>query len=313
MEGMLPGDSAACRTHKAPSDAKRDDVMRHEVEGTGEAGDDVLKEGVEQDAVVVAVVEDTVGVEVGMEDDMTETSGEGEVLDVPKAAVVTTATAAGGNEDELAGTGWERGGSSASRAAVSGGGESAMIIASSSSDCAVLFAELTDLVSNDVTADVADVLAADETEETVPDTADEVCDTDDTEERTLEIREAEEVSVLVAKDIVEVVTAGPAFNKEMAMGAVVLVGAVSLAEEDKRDAVEGNAILVLVADDVLVPVQQGTRMISGPSREEARCDEEAGVACRMMMEPPRMADITGTGWLRFTWARLTAPTGTEDT
>lgn len=180
-------------------------------------------------------------------------------------------------------------------------------MASSSSACAVLFAEPTDLLSNDVSADVVDVFVADVTEKTVPDTAEEVSDT---EERTLETREAEDVSALVAKEIVAVVTAVPVFKREMAMGAVVLAGAVSLAEEDNKDVVVGNAILVVVAEDVLVAVQLGTRMMSGPRREELRCDDVPGAACRIMMGPPRMADTTGIGWLRLTWERLT---GTDDT
>lgn len=154
MEEMLPGDSAACRTHIAPNDAKREEGMKLEVEGTGEAGAEELGEEAEQDVVVVvvvalvvlivvalvvvvvalvvvvaAVVEDTVDVKVGMEEDVTETIGVGEVLDIPKAAVETTAAvapAAGGDEAMLSGTDWERGGSSASCAGVSGGGESAM-------------------------------------------------------------------------------------------------------------------------------------------------------------------------------------------
>ena len=132
--------------------------MKLEVEGTGEAGAEVLGEGTEQDVVVVVVValvvvmavalvvvvelvvvvvvaavaaaaEDTVDVKVGMEEDVTETIGVGEVLDIPKAAVETTAAvapAARGDEAMLEGTDWERGGSSASCAGVSGGGESAM-------------------------------------------------------------------------------------------------------------------------------------------------------------------------------------------
>ena len=79
--------------------------------------------------VVAAVAGDTVDVKVGMEEDVTETIGVGEVLDIPKAAVETTAAvapAAGGDKAMLAGTDWERGGSSASCAGVSGGGESAM-------------------------------------------------------------------------------------------------------------------------------------------------------------------------------------------
>ena len=123
--------------------------MGVEAEGTGEAGDEVLGEGEEQDVVVevsvvaentaevevrieedvvveVAVtVKNTAGVEVRMEEDAAETLGEGEVLDGPKAAVETTA-AAGEDKEESAGADWVRGVSSASCAGASGGGESAM-------------------------------------------------------------------------------------------------------------------------------------------------------------------------------------------
>ena len=148
-------------------------------------------------------------------------------------------------------------------------------MASSSSDCVVLFAEPTDLVSNDMPADVAGLPAADDAEQTVPDIADKVRDT---EGPTLETMEAEEVSLVVAKEIVEAVTAVLVFSREMAMGAAELVGAASLAEEDKSDVVLGNAILVALVADVVVAAKLGTRMMSGPRSEEERCAAAPGAA-----------------------------------